>query len=236
MKRTSRTTGFSLALVLAAELLAAPGAAADSKLVPLFDGKSIDGWIVRGGKALYKVEEGAIVGITVEGSPNTFLCPPRDYRDFELFFEVKCDPKLNSGVQVRSHVYEKDTPQPNDPKRIRRKGEVYGPQVEIAANGNAGRVWDEARHTKWLDPELNEKGSKAYKPDEWNRYRVVAQGKRIRTWVNGVPVADVQVPEAEDLSGFIGLQVHSIKAGTGPFEVRWRNLMVRELGPDEKVE
>jgi hypothetical protein len=222
--------------MLAASDAARPAPTGGSKLAPLFDGKSLDSFAVRGGKAEYKLEEGVIVGKTVEGSPNTFLCPKKDYGDFELVFEVKCDPDLNSGVQVRSHVYAKDTPQPSDAKRIRKAGEVYGPQVEIAANGNAGRVWDEARHTKWLDPELNEKGSKAYKPGEWNPYRVVAQGDRIRTWVNGVPVADVRVPEKEDATGMIGLQVHSIKAGTGPYTVRWRNLQIRELSADEKVE
>ena len=32
-----------------------------------------------------------------------------------------------------------------------------------------------------------------------------------------------------DATGFIGLQVHSIKQGSGPFEVRWRNVRLREL-------
>ncbi len=211
-------------------------AKADRKFVPLFDGKTLDGWVVRAGKAAYKVEDNVIVGATVEGSPNTFLCTKKEYGDFELAFEVKCDPKLNSGVQVRSHAYAKDTPQPSNPKRIRPAGDVYGPQVEIAADGNAGRIWDEARHAKWHDPEPGEKARNAYKPDEWNRYRIVAQGDRIRTWVNDVPVADIRVKEKEDAAGFIGLQVHSIKPGTGPYQVRWRNIQIRELKPDEKID
>ncbi len=208
----------------------------DKQLVALFDGKTLDGWTVRGGKATYKVEDGAIVGTTVEGSPNTFLCTKKEYGDFELTFEVKCDPKLNSGVQVRSHAYAKDTPQPSNPKRIRPAGDVYGPQVEIAADGNAGRIWDEARHAKWHDPDPSEKVRKAYKPDAWNRFRIVAEGDRIRTWVNGVPVADIRVEEKEYASGFIGLQVHSIKPGTGPYQVRWRNIRIRELKPEEKID
>ena len=71
---------------------------------------------------------GAIVGTTVEGSPNTFLCKG-DYKDFVLELEVKCDPRLNSGVQVRSHVYQKDDA---DPENRKRAGVVYGPQCEIA--------------------------------------------------------------------------------------------------------
>jgi hypothetical protein len=104
---------------------------------PLFDGKTLDGWKVNGGKARYVVEDGAIVGTTVEGSPNTFLCKG-DYKDFVLELEVKCDPALNSGVQVRSHVYDKDDP---DPKNRQRAGVVYGPQCEIARKetGTAGR-------------------------------------------------------------------------------------------------
>jgi hypothetical protein len=208
----------------------------DRKFVALFDGKTLDGWTVRGGKATYKVEEGAIVGTTVEGSSNTFLCPTKEYGDFELAFEVQCDPKLNSGIQVRSHAYARDTPQASNPKRIRPTGDVYGPQVEISADGNAGRIWDEARHAKWLDPEPSEQARATYKPEEWNRYRIVAQGDRIRTWVNDVPVADIRVQEKEDASGFIGLQVHAIKAGTGPYHVRWRNIRIRELRSDEKTD
>ena len=29
--------------------------------------------------------------------------------------------------------------------------------------------------------------------------------------------------------GHIGLQVHGIKKGTGPFDVQWRNIRVKEL-------
>ncbi len=209
---------------------------AEPKFTPLFDGKSLEGWQVRGGKATYKVEDGAIVGTTTEGSPNTFLCTKKNYGDFELRFEVKCDPKLNSGVQVRSHALEKESPMPGNAKRMRPAGTVYGPQVEIAVGGNAGRIWDEARHGKWRDPNPDEKARQAYQGDKWNRYRVVVQGDHIRTWVNGVPVADAQLTDKEDATGFIGLQVHGIRSGTGPFQVRWRDLQIRELKPGEKVE
>src|SRR5438874_13614506 len=80
--------------------------------VSLFDGKSLDGWEIKGGKAEYKVEDGAIVGTTVARSPNTFLCKG-PFSDFLLEFDVLCDKPLNSGVQIRSHTYEKDTPLPS---------------------------------------------------------------------------------------------------------------------------
>ena len=43
-----------------------------------------------------------------------------------LELDVLCDVELNSGIQIRSHAYEKDTPQESKPNRIREKGEVYG--------------------------------------------------------------------------------------------------------------
>lgn len=222
---------FSLAAVLVLGMTVS--AFADEPWVPLFDGKSLDGWTVRGGTAKYKAEDGMIVGTTVEGSPNTFLCRG-PYDNFELEFDVKCDKALNSGVQIRSHVYEKDTPQPSNTKRIRKAGEVYGYQCEIAPaeEGVSGNFWDEGRHTKWLDDLSKKPGAAAaFINDEWNHYRIVAQGDRIRSWVNGVPCADFR--DSTDATGFIGLQVHSIRAGAGPYQVRWKNIRLRVLAGDK---
>ena len=161
--------------------------AADEGWTPLFDGKTLDGWKVNGGHARYEVEDGTIVGTTVEGSPNTFLCKG-DYKDFVLELEVKCDPRLNSGVQVRSHVYEKDDP---DPENRKRAGVVYGPQCEIARKetGTAGRFYDEGRRGKWL-AEIKPEAKDAFKDDGWNRYRIVVQGNRYRSWINGIAASD----------------------------------------------
>ncbi|MGC3970065.1 MAG: DUF1080 domain-containing protein [Pirellulales bacterium] len=217
-------------------LIAFASQAAAGDWVSLFDGKSLDGWTKRGGTAEYRIEDGAIVGKTVEGSPNTFLCRG-PYGDFELEFDVKCDDRLNSGCQIRSHVYEKDTPQESNPKRVRKAGEVYGYQCEITRQqaGVAGNFWDEGRRTKWLDDLAAKPGAAAaYKNDEWNHFRIVAQGDRIRSWVNGTACADFR--DATDASGFIGLQVHGIKKGAGPYEVRWKNVRIRELAADQKID
>jgi hypothetical protein len=60
---------------------------------------------------------------------------------------------------------------------------------------------------------------------------VVAFGPRIQTWINGNLVSDLVHPEKHQShpEGFIGLQVHGIGAGQGPYEVRWRNLKLRDL-------
>jgi hypothetical protein len=201
-------------------------------LLPLFDGKSLDGWEVRGGSAKYHVEDGAIVGTTVEGSPNTFLCTKREYGDFELEFEVKVDPPLNSGVQIRSHTYDKDTTvgvwrngveQPQE----HRAGEVYGYQVEIASGTHSGSVWDEARRDMWLhDASGDPNASKAFRDGRWNKFRIICSGDLIRTSVNGVPCAEMRDPL--DQRGFIGLQVHSYQ-GAEPAQVRWREIRIVDL-------
>lgn len=187
--------------------------------VSLFDGKSLAGWTQKNGTATYRAEDGTIVGKTNEGSPNSFLCSDKDYSDFELTFEVKVDDQLNSGVQIRS----KSTADFNS-------GRVHGPQVEIATNGTAGYIYGEALDTGWLSEKLDDpKANAAFKKGDWNQYRVLAVGKSIKTWVNGVPVADLVDEKSKMPCGFIGLQVHGIASGEGPYEVRWRNIRLKCL-------
>jgi len=183
----------------------------------LFDGKTLAGWTSRNGSADYAVVDGTIVGTTTVGSPNSFLCTDRFYGDFELEFDVKLlDDQLNSGVQIRSH----SIPAHED-------GCVHGYQVEVATNGDAGFVYDEARRG-WLSADRDDPASRAaFRSGEWNRYRVICFGPEIRTWINGVPVA--HVVDHWSPSGFIGLQVHSA-AGDPKWRVAWRDLRIRELG------
>jgi acetyl esterase/lipase len=216
--------------LLTLALFLADARADDTGWVPLFDGKTFDGWTINGGTAAYKVEDGAIVGTTVEGSPNTFLCKG-DFTDFELELEVMCDPALNSGIQVRSHVYAKDDP---NPENAQRAGVVYGPQCEIAnkETGTAGRFYDEGRRGMWLD-ELEPGAKDAFHDDGWNRYKIVVQGNRYQSWINGIAASDFT--DDMDKHGFIGLQVHGIAKGSGPFSVRWKNIRIRELKPGDSA-
>ncbi|MEY2880948.1 MAG: hypothetical protein RLZZ15_3328 [Verrucomicrobiota bacterium] len=201
-------------------------------LKPLFDGRTLTGWAVKGGTATYRVEDGAIVGRTVEASKNTFLCTTRDYADFEFECEVKCDPALNSGIQIRSRTYAKPTAIIGKAQKQREAGEVFGYQCEItfAAKGTSENFWDEARRAVWLDGLVQKSGAAtAFKDGAWNHYRIVAQGDRIRSWVNGVPCADFC--DALDATGFIGL--HPLPVGA----LRGRPLHLAHVGlPAEQIE
>ncbi|MEQ9407539.1 MAG: DUF1080 domain-containing protein [Fuerstiella sp.] len=191
----------------------------DHGFVSLFNGKNLDGWTQKNGTATYRVEGDAIVGRTAEGSPNSFLCTDKLYGDFELKFEVKVDPGLNSGVQIRSQTVGGTN-----------EGRVNGPQVEISLDKMAGYVYGEAAGG-WMTPDADRKPHDHFRDGEWNAYHVVAFGNRIQTWINGHQISDLTHEERfqSHPEGFIGLQVHGIGAGQGPFEVRWRNLQLRDL-------
>jgi len=228
-------------LILAAVALAAfasPLTAADGDWIPLFDGKTLTGWKHSTlGTAKYSVVDGAIKGETVEGSPNSFLLSEEQYGDFELEFEVKVDVSLNSGVQIRSR--EKSdadlVASGKDGKPAKDTGRFFGPQVEIMVSpGHSGYIYGEATGLGWLSPEPKEKSGTPHshmKNGEWNSFRIVAKGARIETFINGTAVADLTQEEVYKThpKGHIGLQVHGIKAGTGPFDVCWRNLRIRPL-------
>jgi hypothetical protein len=201
-------------------------------LKSIFNGKNLDGWTQKNGTASYRIEKGAIVGKTMEGSPNSFLCTDKLYGDFELQFEVKLiNDELNSGVQIRSQTKEL-----NDKEKTRgdKFGRVNGPQVEIEATkekgAESGYVYGEAIGG-WMTPKEKLIPHKNFKNGKWNKYRILAKGPVIKTWVNGNQVSDLKDEEKykSHSKGFIGLQVHSIKKGTGPYEVAWRNIKIKEL-------
>jgi hypothetical protein len=198
----------------------------------IFNGKNLDGWTQKNGTATYRIEKDAIVGKTKEGSPNSFLCTDKLYGDFELQFEVKLiNDELNSGVQIRSQTKEL-----NDEEKSRgdKFGRVNGPQVEIEATkekgAESGYVYGEAIGG-WMTPKEKLIPHKNFKNGKWNKYRILAKGPVIKTWVNGNQVSDLKDEEKykSHSKGFIGLQVHSIKKGTGPYEVAWRNIKIKEL-------
>lgn len=214
-------------------LIAAPQwAGAESPQPPsdewqvLFNGENLDGWEIRSGTATYQVDDGAIVGTTNAGSPNTFLVTKETFDDFVLLFEVLLeDNELNSGVQIRSKLRDGE-----------HGGRVYGPQVEIEASpGQAGYIYGEAAggwqspEPQSEDPEVNQHSH--FKNHEWNQFRVRAQGRKIETWINGHKVAELTYDKQryeDNPEGLIGLQVHGV-GDRGPFRVRWRNIFLQPI-------
>lgn len=196
---------------------------AQENWVQLFNGKNLKGWKKLNGTAEYKIVDGAIVGVSRQNTPNTFLTTEKMYGDFILEMEFKVDDGLNSGIQFRSHS-----------RPEYREGRVHGYQYEIDPSPRAwsGGIYDEARRGWLYTMQKNPQGSRAYKPGEWNKVRIQAVGNSIRTWLNGVPTANI-IDDMES-SGFIALQVHAInRPEQEGLTVSWRNIRILtdNLGP-----
>jgi hypothetical protein len=235
----TRSTSLALSFVLsciACSGIAAAQAPTESGFRPLFDGKTLTGWVQHGGKAKYAIENGEIIGTSVVGTPNSFLCTDRDYGDFILEVEFKVDQELNSGIQIRSQVFAEPKvlmahgkPLLFDGKpRTIEAGRVHGYQVEIDPSDRAwtGGIYDEGRRGWLFNLKEKPEAGKAFKQGEWNKFRVECKGDSIKTFINGVAAADLK----DDVtpSGFISLQVHATK-NPKPLEVRWRNIYIKEL-------
>jgi hypothetical protein len=190
---------------------------AQSEWKSLFNRKDLTGWKQLNGTAKYSVVDKMLVGETVLNSPNSFLCTTESFGDFILEYEVKVDTSLNSGVQIRSESYPEY-----------QNGRVHGYQVEIdpASRAWSGGIYDEARRLWLYSLERNDAGRKAFKNNQWNKFRVETIGNSIRTWVNGVPcsnIIDNMTPK-----GFIGLQVHGIGSNEklNGIKVFWKNIQI----------
>lgn len=192
--------------------------AAHAAPVPLFDGKTLDGWEVpESEKKWWKVEDGKIVGGSMEEKvpKNTFLSLPKSYADFDFRFQVKMTKKegfANSGIQVRS------IRKPDD--------HMSGYQVD-AGIGYWGTIWDEHRRNKKIAVPIDEAALKAVIKDwDWNEYRILCEGPRIRTWINGVLAIDfTETDAAIPLDGLIGFQAHS----GGKFLVEFKDITIEEM-------
>ncbi len=150
--------------------------------------------------AIWSVEDGEIVGRSTTGLPrNDFARSHLLLGDFELSFEVKLKGDAgNSGVQFRSEVLA--------------DGDVKGPQADIGP-GWWGKLYEE--HGRGL---LEAQGGEQHVvKGDWNRYRIVAEGSRVRTWINDQLCVD-RDDAALAKRGVIALQLHS----GGPTEVRFR--------------
>ena len=182
--------------------------------VSLYDGKSFDGW--EGNLDVFRIEDGAIVGGSLKERVvrNEFLTTAREYTDFELRLEFKLlgGDRANAGIQIRS-------------QRMPGHHEMIGYQADMG-NGWWGCLYDESRRKKVLAGPVKEDPDKIVKQNQWNDYRILCEGRRIRLWINGKPTVDYTEPEeAIPQKGLIGLQIH----GGPPSEAWYRNIRIKEL-------
>ncbi len=193
-------------------------AAAQAAPVSLFDGKSFAGW-EGDTKKTWRLEDGVIAaGQLAEKAPrNEFLASTKSYKNFELRLKFKLQGTegfVNSGVQIRSVRI------PNPPN------EMSGYQADLGDPKYWGALYDESRRKKMLAEPNMEAVNKVLKRDDWNDYRIRAEGPRIQIWINGVQTIDYTEPDATiPQEGHLALQIH----GNGKTEVRFKDIVIEEL-------
>ena len=214
----------------------------NNNTLKIFNGSNLNGWLNYGGGKFY-VENNCIVAEAITGLPNTFLHTEKKYQNFELQFDVKLDTVLNSGVQIRSNIYQNDTEtvrwggrfdqegQKDLKNIIRKAGTFWGYQIEIDPTSRAwsGAIYEEAGRGFLHTPGINQKVKSAFKPLEWNHYKIRVKDNHIQSWVNGVIIGDVYDDMTDD--GYIALQLHSIGKNKirANKKIRWKNLSLKEL-------
>jgi len=211
----------ALPIAVALLLLFPLARAQEEGFEPLFDGESLAGWdALEEDAAWWGVAGGAIRGGSLEEPVprNTFLVSKRSFQNFELRLSIRLEGSgglVNSGIQIRS-------------TRVEGSHEMRGYQVDVG-EGWWGKLYDESRRNRVIgEPVDPEALAAAVRPEGWNDYRILAEGPRIRSWINGVAALDyTEVEGGLPLDGQIGIQVH----GGHHVRVELRDPRVRVL-PD----
>ncbi|MCI0378664.1 MAG: DUF1080 domain-containing protein [Gemmataceae bacterium] len=216
----------------------------------LFDGKSLQGWIISaktghsrtsknksGGR--WVVEKGAIVGSQDVPGNGGIVITERKFKNFEVALEMNNDDGPDSGLFLRSTE----------------DGKCYQAMIDYHKGGNLMGIYGEGiggqphvRNFDFLEnvtkiakreckefplPIDPEKWGDLWKHGEWNeiKARIVGNPPTLTTWIKGVKFmeyTDTKKRLGDD--GGIALQVHGGGDYTKQF-VRYRNIRVKVL-PD----
>ena len=202
----------------------------------LFNGKDLTGWK---GLDFWSVEDGCITGRTTKEKPtkgNTFLVYKDEVADFELTFKYKIIGG-NSGVQYRSKLTDEKAfvvagYQADFEAGKTHSGILYEEKGRgiLAQRGQKIVIKEGAAPNKPKIEVAGEVGKSAeiqakIKSEDWNDYRIVAQGGRLQHFINGVQTVDVTDETAIGAKkGILALQLH---AGP-PMVVQFKDLVLKE--------
>lgn len=207
---------FPLSLIAAALLSAFLTAHAEEDWIPLFDGKTTEGWTPRAEVEKFEAKDGELHLLSKK---NVWVVSDKEMSDFEFTADVLLpddadEVALNSGIAFRL------TGESGKPKG-------YQCEIEALYPGENGGVFAIGLGG-WLYPKENQKKEHRaavegiLKKGEWNTYRVICEGPSITTFVNGKQIA--QIEDTQSTGGYFGIQHHG-KGGT----IRFRNIKAREL-------
>jgi len=238
------------ATVVALSLMVSAQEPPEAGFVPIFDGKTLNGWHVSaktgrsrasqnktGGR--WVVEDGAIVGSQDIPGNGGLIITDGQYGDFEVKLEMKNDFGPDSGLFLRSTE----------------DGKAWQAMIDYHSGGNLMGVYGEGlggkphvRNFSFKDtvteitdrptgepptplPVLPAAWSHFWRHGQWNelRARIENNPPHITTWINGVKFMEWQEKELRHpATGGIALQVHGGGDTTKEF-VRYRNVQVKRL-------
>jgi hypothetical protein len=167
----------------------------------------------------WKVENGEIVNPKNSGP---YLTTDKEYGDVELLIEWKITPKVDSGIYMKAtpqiQVWDANEP---DPQKL---GKSLG----------SGGLWNNPKGSAGKDPLVKADNP----PGEWNKFDIVMVGDYVTIHLNDKLIVDHaklanywNKGEPLPKKAPILLQTHP-PAG----EIRWRNIYIREIPPDEANE
>ena len=225
--------------ILLLALLALPALAGEAQL---FNGKDLTGW--QGDAKFWSVKDGVITATATKENPvphNTFLIwKAGEVSDFTLVLKYKMTPGdekkfTNSGIQYRSRVidaekfivggYQADFEYGDKYSGIlyEEKGRgilaLRSQQVVIKQCENPAKPKIEITGTTGDSKEIQA----AIKKDDWNEYKIVAQGNHVQHFINGKLTADVTDETAEaPKKGVLAFQMHQ----GPPMQVQFKDIVL----------
>lgn len=213
----------TLALVCLPPAPAASAADSAADWIPLFDGRSLEGWQASENPGSFKVVDGQIA---CDGPrAHLFYRGPvggADFKNFECSAEVLTRPGANSGIYFHTSFQEKGFPARGFEVQVCNSYEGTGGYRELKKTGS---LYGIRNQYKTIAPD-----------DRWFTLRFAVRGKRVQIWVDDVMTVDWVEPEPpitepgrdRRLSrGTIALQCHDPGS-----KVFYRNLKVKPL-PDD---
>jgi hypothetical protein len=170
-------------------------------------------------KQHWRIENGELVN----NGRGAYLTTDKEYGDFELLIEYKMAPTVDSGIYLKT-MPQVQVWDPNDPDPGEKLGKAKG----------SGGLWNNPRGSPGKDPLV-----RADRPaGEWNKFRIIMVGDRVTIYLNDQLVVDhARLYNFWDKNAPCPPKAPILLQTHAPYEeIRWRNIFIREIPPDEANE
>ncbi len=175
--------------------------------------ETMEGWN-KDAQRHWTVENGELVN----DGKGAYLTTDKDYGDIELLLEYKTVAQADSGI------YLKATPQVQIWDYTKAGG-----KWSLGADKGSGGLWNNSPGAPGKDPLVL-----ADKPfGEWNKFRILMVGERVTVYLNDKLVVNFARLENYWNKSLPLMKAAPIQLQTHGGEIRWRNMFIREIRPDE---